>query len=394
MNAKQFTLLLIVAVLVGVLGLVVYLRRTAAWQTAGQSLGGKVLENFPANDVARVLVKDKDAELNLVKTDDRWRVRERHDYPADFTALSEFLREVIDLKFVQREPVGASLLPRLQLVKPGDGEKSGTLVEFQGKDGQAIASLLFGKMHLKAPTGQQSPFGDEGWPDGRYVMVGNDPARVGLIAKTFNNLEPKPEQWLNKDFFKIDGVRAVAVTTGDKTNDWRVTRDSVSAEFKLAGARAGEKLDSGKVAGLSSLLASPSFSDVLPPDAKPADTGLDKPVTARIETFDGLTYTIKLGKEDTNSNFHLQLAVSAKLPKERTPGADEKPEDKEKLDKEFTEKNQKTEEKLKQEKSYEKWVYLVSKWSVDQLLKKRPELLEEKKEEKAASESPGGGSDQ
>ncbi len=82
---------------------------------------------------------------------------------------------------------------------------------------------------------------------------------------------------------------------------------------------------------------------------------------------------------------------SADLPKERKPGKDEKTEDKEKLDKEFKEKMSKLDEKLKQEKAFEKWTYLVSKWTVDPLLKERKDLLAEKKEEpKKEEKEPSG----
>ena len=43
---------------------------------------------------------------------------------------------------------------------------------------------------------------------------------------------------------------------------------------------------------------------------------------------------------------------------------------------------QKLEEKLKAEKAYEKWTYVVSKWTIDPLFKERKDLLVEKKEEK------------
>jgi len=75
------------------------------------------------------------------------------------------------------------------------------------------------------------------------------------------------------------------------------------------------------------------------------------------------------------------VAVTAQIPKERTPGKDEKPEEKTKLDKEFKEKQKKFEDKLSQEQSYGKWIYLVSNWTVDSLLKERSQLLAEKKEE-------------
>ena len=80
--------------------------------------------------------------------------------------------------------------------------------------------------------------------------------------------------------------------------------------------------------------------------------------------------------------------MAADIPKERTPGKDEKPEDKAKLDKEFKDQQQKLEDKLAQEQAYEKWVYLVSSWTVDSLLKDRSQLLVEKKGEPKKDEQP------
>ena len=85
--------------------------------------------------------------------------------------------------------------------------------------------------------------------------------------------------------------------------------------------------------------------------------------------------------------------MRAQLPKERTAPKDEKPEEKAKLDKEFKESLKKLEDKLAQEQGYAKWIYLVSSWSVDPVLKEHGQLLVEKKEEpkkddKAATNQP------
>ena len=82
------------------------------------------------------------------------------------------------------------------------------------------------------------------------------------------------------------------------------------------------------------------------------------------------------------------MSVSGNFPKERAAGKDEKPEDKTKLDKEFQDKVKKLEEKLKAEKAYEKWTYLVSKWTIDPLFKERKDLLVEKKEEPKPADKP------
>ena len=64
-------------------------------------------------------------------------------------------------------------------------------------------------------------------------------------------------------------------------------------------------------------------------------------------------------------NYALQMSVAGNFPKERTPGKDEKKEDKEKLDKEFADKRKQFEEKLKNENQFEKWTYLVSNYTID-----------------------------
>ncbi len=387
MNRKQFTLLLLFVLVIGALGLLVQHRQKSAWQDSGRSAGGKILGRLPVNDVAQITIKQGQGELNLVKKDDLWRVKERQDYPANFTDISEFLRQALDLKFVQKEKVGPSLLPRYELVAPAQGTNSGTLVELKDKQGKTINSLLLGKKHLRKSSAA-SQFGEDAWPDGRYVMVGNDPAQVGVIANPLSNLEPKPENWLNKDFFKVENIRAVSIAFTNATNSWRLTRENAVGEFKLADLKPGEELDANKIAGLGNVLSSPGFNDVVSPSAGGTDTGLDAPMVATLETFDDFMYTIKIGKKTGEDNYHFQMSVRVALPKERAASKDEKPEEKEKLDKEFKEKTKRLEEKFQQERAFEPWVYLVSRWTIDPLLKERPELLAEKKEEPKKDEAP------
>jgi len=227
-----------------------------------------------------------------------------------------------------------------------------------------------------------SPYGDvgeEGYPDGRWVKVG-DSETVALISEPLANIEPKADQWLNKDFFHVEKPKMIAVTFPVATNSWKLTKENETAEWKLADPAAGEQLDASKASNVANPLSSPSFNDVAT-SVKPEESGLDKPTLVNVETFDGFNYTIKVGAK-TNDNYALTVTVAAQIPKERTPGKDEKPEDKAKLDKEFADKEKKLEEKLAQEKGYEKWTYLVSTWTVEPLLKDRKDLLAEKKEEK------------
>jgi hypothetical protein len=385
MNRKQFTLILVLLVVLGLAGLLIYRHSQSSWQTTNQNLGQKLLGDFPVNDVGRIAIKQDTNELNLVKKDDVWRVQERNNYPANYSEISGFLLKARDLKIVQSEKVGASQLPKLALA-PGQGTNSPLVVDFKDQKDKTIKTLLLGKKQMKK-NDRPSPYGDfgEGWAVGRWVKAGNDSGDVMVINDALANIEPKPEQWLDKDFFKIEKVRAVAVTFPVATNSWKFTRDTEAGEWKLADAKPTEQLDAAKASSAGNPFNNASFNDVAA-NEKPADldANTNKPTVAAIETFDNFTYTIKVGQK-TNENYPLAMTVAAEIAKERTPGKDEKPEDKDKLDKEFKEKQKKLEDKLAQEKKFENWVYLVSNWTVDQLLKERSQLLKEepKKDEKS-----------
>jgi hypothetical protein len=272
-------------------------------------------------------------------------------------------------------------LHRLELVEPGSATNSGTLVELKDKSGKLLKSLLLGKKHMKKSEAASPYGGADGFPDGRYVLVLNGPKEVAVVSDALTEVEAKPDRWISKDFFKIEKIKTVSVTHTNATNSWKLTREMENGEVKLADLKEGEQLDTGKSASAGNALSYPSFNDVVSPDAKPEETGLDHPVVAKLDTFEGFAYTVKIGRKTGEDNYHIALGVTGDFPKERTPGKDEKPEDKEKLDKEFKEKLTRQEDKLKQEKAYEKWIYLVTRFTVDPLLKERKELLIEKKEE-------------
>src|ERR1043166_2053490 len=378
MKGKQLTILVVVCAVLGVLGWVIYSKRNGADSDSADASGRKVFKNFPLNDVERISIRQVNTQLNLVKQNDIWTVQERNNYPANFGNISEFLRKVWELKVAQQVEAGPSQLARLELLPPDKGVNSGTLVEFKDKAGKNLNPLLLGKKHIRK-GGDDSGMGGGGFPDGRYMMVGDDIKTLAVVNDAMSNVEPKPEEWLNKDFFKVENLKSISITSTNATNNWKLEREKENGEWKLEEAKAGESLDTAKSGGVTSALSAPSFNDVSTNTA-PDKTGLDKPLLAKLSTFDGFNYDVKVGNK-TGEDYYLQVAVNASLPKERTAGKDEKPEEKTKLDKEFKEKNDKLQEKLKNEKEYEKWTYVVSKWSIDPLFKERKDLLAEKKEE-------------
>jgi Domain of unknown function (DUF4340) len=378
MNLKQLGILLVLVAVLGGAGWVVYTRQSSSWRGGNLEMGKKLLEKLPVNDVSAITLTQGTNQLNLVKKDE-WRVGERHDYPADYGKIRDFLLKAQDLKAVQSENLKPAQLAGLHLATSDQETNAALAVEFKGKDGKPITTLLLGKPHLKQSSGSSS-FGEDqpGWPDGRYVRLeGSD--TVAVVSDPLENIETKPENWLDKAFIHVNKAKSIEVDFPAATNSWMLTRETESGAWKLADAKPGEALDSAKTGSLSYPLSSPSFSDVLP-GVKLGGDGTNQPTVVKIDTFDHFQYTLHVGQK-TNEDYPVTVAVAAQIPQERESGKDEKPADKAKLDKAFNDNKQKLEDQLKQDQNYANWTYLVSSWTIDPLLKDRSELLAEKKEE-------------
>ena len=379
MNRRQLTWMIVFAAAFATVGVYFAKHDQSSYTASTARMGEKLMPKFPLNETAQITVRQAESEMTLLKKGDRWVVRERGDYPANFSEISESLRKLWDLKVTQPVRVTApSSLARLELA-PSKGTNSVTIAEFKDASGKILTSLALGKKHLR-DSAADSQFGGGAFPDGRYVMVGNDLKTVALISDPLSNLEIKPDNWLDKEFFKIEKVRAISLVSTNATNSWKLTRAGETNDWKLADATPTKPLDANKVAGVANALSNPNFVDVVP-NPKPEETGLDKPVVATFETFDGFVYIIKIGRKSGEENFFMTVSVSGDLGKERVPGKDEKPEEKDKFDKDFKERKSKFDEKLKKEKEFEKWTYTVAKWTIDPFLRDRAQLLVEKKDE-------------
>src|ERR1039458_6838060 len=203
MNRKQLLILLGLVVVLGIVGLALYKRNQTSWQGSGrQGAASKLLGDLPVNDIASIVIKGGTNELDLVRQDNFWRVKQRNDYPANFTEISSFLLKAADLKAVQTEEIGPSQLGRYKLLPPGLATNTAMLLELRDQGGKVIKSLLLGKTHMRKAEAQPSPMGEmgdnQGYPDGRYVMVGTGAKTLAVVSDPLSNLEAKPDAWLNR----------------------------------------------------------------------------------------------------------------------------------------------------------------------------------------------------
>ncbi len=383
MKSKHLILLLLAAVVLGGGGVMVMRNRQADYSRSATEMGAKVLGNIDLSAVAGVRLTQGSNVVNILRTGDAWGVRERSDFPANFGDVSEFVRKLSDLKVTQPQRVGMSRLGLLELTR-----EAGTLVELLGADGKPFKSLMLGAKHMKSGGASEGPMGGGAWPDGRYVMVGSDLATVAVVSEPLANANPKPEDWIAKEFVKVEPPVAVEITFPESTNSFAISRTNEMGDWSLTAATPAEVLDKNKVSVFASLLSAPSIDDVrINPDLKAL--GLDHPVEALVRTTTGFIYKFRIGKQEGEESYPIQVSVDAAFQTERVAGKDEKPEDKARLDKEFKDHLAKQQEKLKAEQAFGKWTVVIKKWTIEPLLKKRGELLVDKKvDEKKAEAAP------
>src|SRR5437667_4432032 len=159
MNRKQLFVLLVLVIVLGGAGILLRKKQSASWEGANPAIGKKLLGEFPVNDVAHISLKQGTNQVNVAKKNDLWVVRERDDYAANYSEISDFLIKAKDLKVVQSEKVGASQLPKLALVASA-ATNSALVVDFKDQKDKTLRTLLLGKKHMKK-SDRPSQFGGE-----------------------------------------------------------------------------------------------------------------------------------------------------------------------------------------------------------------------------------------
>jgi hypothetical protein len=356
MNAKIAAVLVLLLVVLGG-GALLVVRQQAAPQkpAAGAALGQPLLKGLKGAKVAGIAIRDPKSSLTLERKGERWVIAERAGFPADFDKVRDFVLKAIELKITRSEPIGDADRKRLQL------DESGTSVEFRGADGKPLARYIAGRKYFKSePEKPETARGD-----GRFLLLPEDPKTVHVVSDPLAQASTTSADWVSRSGFAAEGVRSLDYRPAEGEG-WKIERSGDNADWKLSPLKGGEKVEVTKANAASYSLNSVDIADVAPAGAKPEDTGLAKPTTLVATTFDGLTYTIKLGKP-SGDNYYATVAVAGE-PQPQGKDAEERAK--------------KLGERMARERALAEHVLLVPKSKFEDILKKRAELLQQPKDTK------------
>jgi hypothetical protein len=353
MSARVAAVLVVLLVALGGGALLVHQQQRAQKPAASGTLGQPLLKSLKAADIAAISIRAPSAALTLEQKDGRWRIAERAGFPADYEKVHGFVLKALELRIGQLEPIGDQDRARLEL------DESGTTVEFRDADGRSLASLIAGRKYFKQEP--DDPVKAAG--DGRFVRLPEDPKSAYIVADPLAQATTRTSDWIAKTGIAAEKVKTVEVAfpAGER---WKIERSGDNADWTLAGLKPGEKVEITRANSAAYAFSTLDLADIAPADAK--DTGLDKPITATAVTFDGLTYTLKIGKAEGERHY-ATIAVAG----------DAKPEGKD-----AGERAQKLAERLPRERALAGHTLLIAKSRLEDLLKKRSELLEKKETKK------------
>lgn len=356
MNARAAAVLVVLLALLG--GGALYYNyqqgRSQRPEEAG-ALGQPLLKGLKAADVSAIQIRQPDATVTIERQGDRWIVAERAGFPADLEKVRDFVVRAIELKVGQSESIVEKDRARLKL------DAVGTQVEFRDAQGKSLARFVAGRKYFKREP--ENP--DRALGDGRFVLLPEDPGRVVVVADALAQASARTADWISRSGLAVEKVRTLEVKPPDGEG-WKIERPGDNADWKLAGAKAHEKLEITKANAAAYSLASLDIADVAPKDATPDLTGLDKPALITATTFDGLSYTIRAGRL-SGENYYVAVGVAG----------DPKPEGKD-----AAERGRKLAERLPREKALGEHVLLVARSRLEDVLKKRAEILAKPEEKK------------
>lgn len=351
MNARVAGVLLVLLLALGGGALVIKQQGQSRRPASADALGQPILKGLQAASIAALSIREPGASLTLERKGEQWRLAERGGFPADVEKVRELVLKALELKVGQSEPIADADRARLKL------DDQGTQLEFRGADGKSLAQLVIGRKFFKREP--ENP--DRAVADGRFVMLPGDARTAIVVADPLTVASAKSADWISRAGFGAEKVKVMQVTLAGGER-WRIERPAEDAGWKLTPTGTGEKLDVIRANSASYSLHRVELADVAVPGATTGDMGLDRPASIVATTFDGLTYTVRIGKR-AGDNVHAVVSIAGEA---KVGGLD------------AAERAKKLAERLPGERALAAHTLLIAASRFEDILKKRAELLERK----------------
>ena len=319
MKTKNLVVLVVLAV---VLGGAAYFLRSGSRPAAAKLNGKALLPDLSVADVARIEAGDK---LVLAASADGWKIESLHGYPADREKIAENLMKLAELKVGQ--------------VARGRKLGAETAVVLKDASGKELASLKLGDKHMKKASGQMAMYGGGGYPDGRYAAYAGETV---LVKDSLDAFDGDAKKWCNARIasFPSSDVKAVKFAHAGETVE---LEKGTNSTWVLKGLGPKEELDTSKTYSLDSALSYLDFNSVADPKLAESELGFAT----------GYVYTVTMKDGSNTVNHVARIGNKVKGGSDRYFKLDDG-----------------------------KWIFTISSYSAESMMKSRKDLVKAKEEPK------------
>ena len=176
-------------------------------------------------------------------------------------------------------------LAELKVGQVARGRKLGaeTAVVLKDSSGKELAALKLGDKHMKKPTGQAAMYGGGGYPDGRYAEFAGETV---LVKDSLDAFDGDAKNWCNTRIASIPSsdVKAVSFRQGKELVE---LEKGTNSTWVLKGLGPKEELDTSKTYSLDSALSYLDFNTVADPKLTEAELGFATGAVYAVTVKDG-----------------------------------------------------------------------------------------------------------
>ena len=371
MNLKQLLWLLAVCG-VAVLGVVVI--RLADPSTAPAASGKRlVLPDFPLNDIEAVTLADASGSCEIRKKNGRWCVPSRHDYPADFNAVSRLLTDLADMTVIQSVQAGESQYGRLNLLPPAkDGANSGIEVVCRLAGGKTAGHVILGK-NYEIPRSPEDAPADNAAPC-RFLLL-PEKKSVAVVKANIGSAATLAASWLDPEFLNLLEIRSVTLKAGDQIL-WTLARETAGGALRLTDLKAGETANQDQIARAGATRDWGCFTDVAGRCADQPAARAEFRQELQVVEFTGGEFVLRFGDWTADRQQRRVMVDATFTPQPRNSAEHETAADQKAADENHARAQAETRKRVEELKARTAgWIYLLSASALEGLPGERQAFL-------------------
>lgn len=236
-------------------------------------VGQPLVSNDLVQSAAQLKLTDHGKTVLLKKQPDHsWQVATYYDFPADFSKLAEFVRNLTAARIQRFVTANPERLKRLDF--------KDTAIRLLDASGKELWSLTLGKT------------ADSG---GRFVHFGAE--KRAYLTKLNAWIDPDSHNWADSTLlrFKPADIARVSIDFPGATTIV-AHRSKAGDSFVSEAAPKGDQVKAATYTNLLRSLSELHFTDTTAPDDPAAKAAASHDRTVQLTTFSGVTYTVKLGR--------------------------------------------------------------------------------------------------